>query len=548
MGRRPSPKRKRLKNTKENSLLLSYQEEIQNLLGGAHVSASIKTPLLEFAIDQAKVPGAVVPAAGKKGTGGATSSALNRPSNPEPGLEGLTAVVANNSSNSMACDSTYLLARDECYLEFFSGVKEQKRDNKLQDSTIEPVEALAICLNDYVNIFPDSQLLLIDIKPIVQRFFRAKARAVSEIWEKNSVMASPSSINGDRDRLSLSEDVKEVTKNIRSLLPTADSQKCKDPQKLPTVSLPYLQPYATIALANLLLAHGSPDGAVDVLTQWLHLWRCARGEFGSPTNRAKTCDRGPIPSADNFTEWFSIRAEASLNEILYSITGENNIVYRDFLRETAKHFADYARSPETYDRRISTPRNVSIIAEATNCEGDRKSNDFWDSVKLQLLRSLLQNENTLLRSELYFLSDFDWTEMINLLERSKTLTSFKIDCIYLAGKDKDFWTATLADYKVTYGLLGVAIAGRFAAMPAADLREKSAQVRKEAVQQLREGYRKLKDSATVIGKNLQPQTGTNHTLWRCTRPARRNEGGASCHFPACGISRYRPADRLLVRY
>jgi hypothetical protein len=77
-----------------------------------------------------------------------------------------------------------------------------------------------------------------------------------------------------------------------------------------------------------------------------------------------------------------------------------------------------------------------------------------------MLRSLLQNEDTLLRSQLHFLTGATWPEMENLQERGLALTRFRVDCINLEREDQKTWEATLADYKITSGLLALAIADR----------------------------------------------------------------------------------------
>jgi hypothetical protein len=131
--------------------------------------------------------------------------------------------------------------------------------------------------------------------------------------------------------------------------------------------------HVTIALANLLVAHGSPDEAVDVMTQWLNLWRCARGEDSNRIQRPANCSFGPFPEADRLPEWFSIRAEFELNVLLYRLAGEGNITYRDFLLDHTAHFSDFIARSQHYDRRsphlggTGAPAGISIGDELQHC-------------------------------------------------------------------------------------------------------------------------------------------------------------------------------------
>ena len=110
-----------------------------------------------------------------------------------------------------------------------------------------------------------------------------------------------------------------------------------------------------------------------------------------------------------------------------------------------------------------------------------------------ILRSLLQNENTLLRSELHFLADSTWTELENLHERGLVLTQFSVGCVNPEGGAEKVWEAQLANYKITSGLLALAIADRLGSTAAsADERNRADEIKNQGKQQLRAGYRQLK--------------------------------------------------------
>jgi len=109
-----------------------------------------------------------------------------------------------------------------------------------------------------------------------------------------------------------------------------------------------------------------------------------------------------------------------------------------------------------------------------------------------ILRALLQNENTLLRSELHFLAGMKWAEMEDLYHRAWELTQFSLGCVSPEERSRRTWEGILAEYKVTAGVLGRAIGDRLAAADSADQRNRAIEVRKDATELLREGYQYLK--------------------------------------------------------
>jgi hypothetical protein len=120
-----------------------------------------------------------------------------------------------------------------------------------------------------------------------------------------------------------------------------------------------------------------------------------------------------------------------------------------------------------------------------------------------ILRSLLQNEDTLLRSELHFLAGSNWADMENLHERGLALTRFSVGCINPEGGEEKVWKATLANYKITSGLLALAIADRLATTGASvDDRNRADEIKNEGKQQLRNGYRLLKEYRDADRKEI----------------------------------------------
>src|SRR5260370_7174393 len=160
-----------------------YSQQLANL--GRYVGlSSIKTPILELGFaEHREVQSAVFSAS--KPTGGETSSAIPRPSDPRPGLD---ALIHGVSDDDIERDT---LSRDDRYIVYFEGKFEPKdgkvewkiHNGMIQNTKIflQQVKRLAGCLGAYVDIFPDSQLLLVDIKPVIQILFQFNADAYSAL-------------------------------------------------------------------------------------------------------------------------------------------------------------------------------------------------------------------------------------------------------------------------------------------------------------------------------------------------------------------------------
>jgi hypothetical protein len=389
--------------------------------------------------------------------------------------------------------------------------------------------------------------LLVDIKPIIQWFFLLHGNAVKRLTENHIDSTKP-----EDDAEEFRQKIDEVRQTILEALGgpfessallqaklgnlktlakwSGDTDREKEIEEfvkqcgkpIPKLgdgtqqvqSLIYLQPYVTIALANLLVAHGSPDEAVDVLAQWLDLWRCARRQGTPDQIHATPCRFGPVQKAAGLPEWFGIRAEFELSVLLYRMAGEQNITYRDFLKEHAVHFGGYVERPERYltgsadakQAKAASDRSVTIRGALRQCSGEDRSPNSDPSSKGDptesdyraiTLRSLLQNEETLLRSEIYFLpgtTAANWADLEGFHARAKMLAGFRLQCIYPEGTpDQKHWEAQLASYKITYGLVSLAVAQRLMINAGgADERYRAQEIQKEGARQLRDGYRDLK--------------------------------------------------------
>jgi hypothetical protein len=530
-----------------------YHRELSALSGHIGLS-SIKTPVLELGFaEHSQLRSSVIPASDPAGK--EKSSAVPRPNNPRPALDALKHALSAESA-----DSDYL-AKDDRYILFFAGesVPDPPKGayGKLSDPTLEnvktffnPLKALAGCLGTYVDTFPDSQLLLVDTKPLIQLLFLFNADAYTSLIQKRIYKQDTVKYAADMQKIALrvrdnifqalglvpmytypeiaedffqklqhlvgytpalvfprQEDLGKLLRErldapdtrIEEFLNTCNEDKFTAGSEEPVQELTYLQPYVSIALAKLLVAHGAPDEAVEVLTQWLDLWKCVRDgthcrhELGEEDRRKLLSDATKLP------EWFRIRAEFELNVLLYHLVGEANITYRDFLKEHADHFTNYAANPGKYitqtEHAVILP-SVSIQAELHRCQRAERSmaisrapqSPASSNLGKIILISLMQNEHTLIQSQRHFLSELDWTEIENLYERARTLTVLT-KCLKGEGDQKN-WAPTFAEYKITAGLFGLAAAEHL--QNTADGRKWAEEIRKDAIENLREGYRDLK--------------------------------------------------------
>jgi hypothetical protein len=386
--------------------LPTYHQQLSGLLG--HLGqASIKTPILELGFTaRPALQSAVISA--NRPTGQAPS-AIARPSDPRPGLDALLHEVSDKNVE------TDVLSRDDRYITYFKGEFDSRTSpdtGVLEDQVISatrdflrPIKRVAGCLRAYVDIFPDSELLLVDIKPLIQVLFRFNASASSALRSdktQKDVTIDAKSMEADLSTVQLnvfkalgllnpSEPENELIRRLKVGLGATEQaellKKLKDNlgvtrDRIETFrdtclekdsvsaegsaqQLSYFQPYVTIALANLLVAHGSPDEAVEVLTAWLDMWKCARG---LPSCKKKINVSPEITNnAVSMPEWFGVRAEFYLNVLLYRLGGEANITYRYFLEEHAKHFADYAMNGEARRAHAAQPY-ISIEGELRACQ------------------------------------------------------------------------------------------------------------------------------------------------------------------------------------
>jgi hypothetical protein len=510
-------------------------------------------------------------------------SAVSNPSNPQPGLNGLASAVSD--------DENSYIVKDDRYIAYFAGnpvpVLDPKQtkfkpSDQVLGNTLQflmPGKVLVGCLRQYASIFPDSQLVLIDTKPVIQWLFRLHAygerqleagkstsfesskglsdgfeQAVGQVRTNVLIALGVAGQNINTPNAVLSPDSERLARNYAASISDSELAKSVELSRLLSrevpsnelglspadrfviacsksqlevpnfpndASLEILQPYTSIALANLLVAHGSPDEAIIVLTQWLDLWRCSRGEEGNASilvrdaherlePHTKGCESTPvIAGARELPAWLGLRAEFELSIILYRLVGEGNIAYRDFMRDHTTRFQQYLEKPITLRRTASEgpPRSITLKSSSQSCAShqvdagvpgglgaDRNAQEVND-VRVALVRTLVGDENTMLRSELHFVSDLLIPDLENLYGRGILLAKFTPDCLDPGNHDgrlTEVWVPTVADYQITAGLLAVAIADRYQAIATSiDERQRAVEIKTEGKRLIQDGYRVL---------------------------------------------------------
>jgi len=101
------------------------------------------------------------------------TQALPRTSDPKPGLAWLSLDVNDDPEATIGADKQYII--------FFEPIVPYKDIISKTQDVLLPVRALVSCLSQYIEVVPDSQLLLVDIKPVLESFFKLHAKAKGEL-------------------------------------------------------------------------------------------------------------------------------------------------------------------------------------------------------------------------------------------------------------------------------------------------------------------------------------------------------------------------------
>jgi hypothetical protein len=494
-----------------------YGDAISSLLSKVGLSG-VKTPFLEISFEsQSKGRSATPQASGASNSHG---EAVPRGNNPQPGLDSL----------KYDADPSFTLASDWDYVTFIGGrPKDFAALDKGTKQFLAPIKLLSDCLNKYVSIVPDSQLLLVDIKPTIASMYRLHAAAkraidpehfppeAASLTAKGSEATGPISqyIISEADLGSVLSSVKDVMTNVNNnfmnvpTIPECDTQlveKIKN-EKAP-LSLPYLQPYASLVLADLLVTHGAADEAISVLAEWLNLWKI---------NQERRTD---LQRPADLPQWFPLRVRSRISILMSNLAGPNNRAYRNF-------FDDYKGDFENY---IAASKQHPISRDNLSDKCDRwlklstdktaKHADLINTWREQrLLYLLVQYENEALRTEMNFLTEQTQFEALDkLYNRAMLLTRIEARCfvrlsnddvrLQLSDDDKGAFDrrlqlsddqhpfvedAFVAENRVIAGLVALTVADRMGSIArSSGDRERARDVHRRGEEELRIGWRDLR--------------------------------------------------------
>jgi hypothetical protein len=518
-----------------------YHQQLVQLLHGFGI-ASLKTPVGELTFVEQQRPRAtfgVGPNAGQN----YSPNAVPRSSDPTPGLKFLRQDTSDKPWED-PLDPGFL-AKDKDYIAFFNPDAKDDAKNHAKDNAdkiienmtplLKPLHRLSHCLLAYVDVVRDSELLAVDVKPVLELLFRLQTSITPTHEER-----SPTN-NGMREQFweqwvglydATNNVMKVIQENFKNV-PNVSSE-CEPSLELTNHVIPVgeyaksmeyvtpLQPYIAIALSSLLMAVGSTDEGVDVLAKWLDEWACARGEMVDDS----CAERGFhfVEASQLLPEWLRYRAEFQMNVLLTQLIGVNNIIYRDFIRKHSEGDKGF--------RRLAIGRGVSLESSVKHCDDKAKDSGMLESKDLGMLRSkepgmleskdpetlkqirinvlqiLLDDENSYLLAERNFLfqDELESSKLENLYRRGQLLARFTPECI--EPREKAFrltettWKPVAAGYKVTAGLLGVAIADRMGRIADSAYDQRRAEeILKESATFLRDGRNVLMESRDQYQKD-----------------------------------------------
>ncbi|HWU44881.1 MAG TPA: hypothetical protein VN132_15620, partial [Bdellovibrio sp.] len=405
-----------------------YSGAISELISGIGIS-SIKTPFLELTVRERGSNTITAAAKGSPSNSGETP----RPSDPRPGLDWLTL-----DTDDINLDST--LPSDEGYIRFFDNDIFSSDDHKQDLKQIErfraPAKKLSSCLQEYIKVLPDSGLLLVDIKPVIESMFMLHARARDDLTSRTpKTDLSVSSYDESHFWNEVNKVLTEVNKkfdvtNFPEVKPKDLSTKCMSGESGAPggFTIDHRQPYSTLVLADLLHAHGSPDEAIAVLAEWF-----SASDFYRKTNQK---------DAEKISKWWQLRVMSRIAILMLQVAGQNNIAYRDF-------FDAYKRELESYFAKS----NVTLGQIHTKCKvwhNGAASESAQPDVRIEqkAFYVLLEAEDESLRTEVNFIGEEGKVERLeNLHNRAAFLASVDGECLpgYFAPEVRK---TRIADYQI----------------------------------------------------------------------------------------------------
>ena len=393
-----------------------YSKSISDILGGIGLS-SVKTPFLELTVRERGSKPVTAAASGAS----SNSGQVPRTSDPVPGLTWLSNdTILDDGPNSQST-----LLSDERYINFFDkdvfGSREHREDVAQIKRFLTPARVLSECLQEYIRVLPDSGLLLVDIKPVIESMFMLHARARQDLEQS----PPPREVQYDSSEESLFwQEVNNVLTNVNEKFAErrhpavnwpAKSAQCKvqTPKENSSFKIDHRQPYGALVLADLIHAHGSPDEAIAVLAEWLNM---------------STAYRKAYPN-DRIPKWWELRVMSHISILMAEVAGQNNLAYRDFFDAYKKELENYFEKRNvTLDRikvrckdwAVDNSRQSALAANMSASGTDYANQAETLAVEQKAFYLLLAAEDESLRTEVNFIGDEGKIERLEELYRRAT--------------------------------------------------------------------------------------------------------------------------------
>jgi hypothetical protein len=500
-----------------------YSDALSDVIGGIGLS-SVKTPFLELTLNNERGSKSFTySASGNPSTPGQ----VPRPSDPVPGLKWLS-LDTTFSVDSATSDDDYIsflnstLPSDEDYIRFFDPAilndPAHKQDVDQVKKLLAPATRLSTCLQEYIKVFPDSGLLLVDVKPVIESLFTLHTRA-----NNNLRLPKPELHYSAADAKLLVDAINIVIHQVNDkfqrlglvkapLGPGFDfgsgftsligggftSLKCRSETPIGAGEIDYRQPYTALVLADLIHARGSPDEAIAVLAEWLDI----------DTYRSKNAE-----DAEKISRWWHLRVMSRITLLMAEVAGQSNRAYRDFLDAYKKEMEKYFEKGDIMRGRLPAKckwptQNIKKLSREVAIARSRESasdNELLNQlVEEKAYYLLLDVEDESLRTEINFISDEGRIPALeNLYDRAAFLASIGKECLpgYFAERQL---TGTIADHQVTAGLLELTVADRMATVAASRAdHERSAEIAQDGKKTLRAGYPILSSFVEEDRRNIR---------------------------------------------
>jgi hypothetical protein len=488
-----------------------YSRAISDMVGGIGLS-SVKTPFLELTVRERGSKPVTAAASGSS----SNSGQVPRTSDPLPGLTWLS----NDTSLDDETNSQSTLPSDERYINYFDNdifrSGEHGEDVEQIKHFLTPAKILSECLQEYVRVLPDSALLLVDIKPVIESMFMLHTQAKQDLKQLRPLKEVQ---YGSYAESRFWQEVNNVLDKVNEKFderyhPAVNGPgklaqcKVQPPKEYSSFKVDHRQPYGALVLADLIHAHGSPDEAIAVLAEWLNLSNAFRRAYPE----------------DKIPKWWELRVMSHISILMAEVAGQNNLAYRDFFDAYKKELENYFEKRNvTLDRikvkckdwTASNSRQSALAANVSAGGTGYATQADALAVEQKAFYLLLAAEDESLRTEVNFIGDEGKIERLeHLYKRATSLANVGAECLpdNFAKKERE---GLFADHQVTAGLVALTLADRIAAVALSrGDRDRSAEIAQNGERLLRAGFATLSALVAEDRKQVQESADWHQRVFR----------------------------------